>query len=85
MREVWLALYGTATGIFTYFPRWVIYKREFEKWREVENEVEAKKIIRQHYSIEALFLMGLDDLTQMQRNRLYALPVEAIRNFRESI
>lgn len=84
MREVWLALYGTATGIFRFFPGWAVCNREFENWIEAENEIEAKRWIRNTYSPEALFLMGLDDLTEMRMNYLYMLPSNTIGTFKET-
>lgn len=84
MREVWLARYETAVGIFQSFPAWAAHNREFENWFEMENELEAKKEIRHTYSTESLFLMGLEDLTEMEINTLYTLPWDAIGCFVES-
>ncbi len=85
MREVWLAFGKYTTGIFRDFPTWAFDNLEFIKWEKMENEVEAKKQIRNTYSSEALFLMELEDLTEMEINTLYTLPRDAIGCFVESI
>ena len=84
MSEVWLALGKCATGIYRNFPAWAFDNLEFIKWKKMETEVEAKKQIRNTYSSEALFLMGLEDLTEMEINTLYTLPCDAIGCFVES-
>ena len=85
MREVWLALGEYTTGIYGDFPAWAVDNQEFIKWKKVENEVEAKKEIRHTYSTESLFLMGLEDLTEMEINTLYTLPRDVIGCFVESV
>lgn len=85
MREVWLALGKYATGIYKDFPAWAVNNLELIKWKKVETEVEAKKQVRNSYSSEALFLMGLEDLTEMEINTLYTLPRNVIGCFVESI
>ncbi len=84
MREVWLARYKTAVGIFRSFPAWAARNREFENWTEMENEIEAKKEIRRTYSTEALFLMELEDLTEMRLDVLYTLPPNVVGTFKET-
>ena len=84
MREVWLILGEYATGIYRDLPAWVVDNQEFTKWKKAENEVEAKKQIRNTYSSEALFLMELEDLTEMRMNVLYVLPPTAVGTFKET-
>lgn len=78
MIEVCLILLPDRVGIFTDETLICQYVRkqggEGVQW--VDNEKVARSLIFDNFSIEELFLLGIDDTDSMLKNKWYHLPVD---------
>lgn len=75
MTEVCLILLLNRVGIFTNEDIICQYvrKRGGQGIQWVENEKVARNLIFEKYSVEELFLMGVDDTDEMLKNQWYCL------------
>lgn len=83
MNTVWVLRLPYNTGIFTKYEQLqgFIDNGYLPNILRVDNEVVARGRVRKHYAIETLFLMGIDDTSQMELNISYSVPEENIGKF----
>lgn len=86
MTSVWVIMLPEKTGIFTSLDHLggIVRDGNGNNIYRVENEIIARKEIRKFYSVECLFLMGIDDTGKIQKNYLYRLPEDCIGKFVET-
>ncbi|MDK2965376.1 hypothetical protein [Lacrimispora sp.] len=86
VNPVWVVLLPFMTGIFEELNSLerTIESYGFNSIEKIKDEIVARKIIRKHYSIERLFLMGIDDTGTINKNEMYKLPELCIGNFVEA-
>lgn len=85
MLPVWVVLLPDMIGIYSQWEmlQGFIQKEGVESIHKMDNEVVARKFLREQNSVERLFLMGIDDTGKMDKNILYTLPRECRGKFKE--
>lgn len=86
MLPVWVVFMSERTGIYS---RWEELQEIIEQFGsdaviKFENEIVARKFIRENFSIERLFLMGIFDTNQVEKNKIYSLPEKCRGKFKET-
>lgn len=75
------------TGVFTSADKLLYELREggsIEDYKVAYDWKEAAYLIRNTYSLECLFLMGLEDLSVIPKNITFSVPLASIGQFVES-
>lgn len=86
MKDVWMVLFPYKTGIFENFNslEYIMETTGLKYVKKVRSEVFAREYIREHYSLETLFLMGIDNTNDMRKNNMFCIPANYIGNYRET-
>ncbi|MDR2024615.1 MAG: hypothetical protein LBQ71_15520 [Hungatella sp.] len=74
--KVWILLLPEKTGIFTSIDELssVVNNGKADYITQADSEKIARRLIKDYYSIERLFLMGIDNTGDMQKNKFYNIP-----------
>lgn len=86
MMDVWVVLFPYKTGIYEKLSslEYIMETTGLKYVKKIRNEVIAREYIRKQYSLEALFLMGIDNTNDMRKNNMYCIPANYIGNYTET-
>lgn len=79
--QICVMLLPQKTGIFTSLEYICEFKMENGELQWADNLKQAFRIVRERYSVEELFLMGIDSTNDMQTNNIYSF----IKNYKEPL